>query len=178
MALRSSRTLPGQLYAPDRALGFDRQCALAAAVLRRELGFANDLSYDVRGQVRPWSYANVENQYLNVAEELRRAMSENPYLRVFVASGYYDLATPYFAMDYTINQMQLDPAVRPNISAGYYESGHMMYIHEPSLVKLKQDIAGFYRAALGAPAPVAGGTPDAARVGAAGGNPNRSGGGR
>ncbi|MEW5829627.1 MAG: peptidase S10, partial [Chloroflexota bacterium] len=89
-----------------------------------------------------------ENQYLNVAETLRRAMSINKYLKVFVANGYYDFATPYFATEYTFNHLGLDESLRGNVSMGYYEAGHMMYIHMPSLEALKTDLAEFIRSAM------------------------------
>jgi carboxypeptidase C (cathepsin A) len=116
---------------------------------RRDLKYENDLSYEIlTGRVMPWSYANVENEYLNVAETLKRAMTKNPFLKVWVANGYYDLATPYFATDYTVKHMGLDPAVRGNISLTYYEAGHMMYIHMDSLKKLKADYAAWMEATL------------------------------
>ncbi|WP_250632948.1 S10 family peptidase [Rhodoflexus caldus] len=112
--------------------------------VRRELKYENDLPYEIlTGRVQPWNYNNVQNQYLNVSETLRQAISKNPYLRVLVANGYYDLATPYFATDYTIHHMFLDPSLRNNIRMTYYESGHMMYIHQPSLVQLDKDISAF-----------------------------------
>jgi len=122
--------------------------ATANDYFRRELGLENDMEYFIRGQVSPWDYSNVENRYLNVAEDLRRAMSMNPYLQVMVQSGYYDLATPYFAMDYTVATMQLEPEVRENIRIEYYEAGHMMYIHEPDMVKMREDAARFYAEAV------------------------------
>ncbi len=64
-------------------------------------------------------------------------------MRVFVANGYYDLATPYFASEYTFNHLALDPALRSNIVMRYYEGGHMMYVHLPSLEKLKGDLVEF-----------------------------------
>ena len=63
-------------------------------------------------------------------------------------SGYYDLATPYFATDYTVDHMQLDPALRGNLVTEYYEAGHMMYIHEPSAEALAADLSSFYADAL------------------------------
>jgi len=117
--------------------------------VRRELKFECDLPYEIlTGRVSPWSYASYQNRYLNVAETLRKAMSVNPHLKVFVACGYYDLATPYFAAKYTIDHMELDPALRGNITVRCYEAGHMMYIHKPSLVALKQDLAAFVRSAV------------------------------
>ena len=89
-----------------------------------------------------------QNQFVNVAETLRHAMSANPYLKVFVGNGYYDLATPYFATRYTFDHLELDERLRSNITMAYYEAGHMMYIHLPSLVQLKADLAAFIAAAL------------------------------
>jgi carboxypeptidase C (cathepsin A) len=65
-----------------------------------------------------------------------------------VASGYYDLATPYFAAEYTLNHMGLDPALRGNIKSTFYEAGHMMYIEKRSLAKLKEDVAAFIQTAV------------------------------
>jgi carboxypeptidase C (cathepsin A) len=121
---------------------------------RRELKYESDLPYEIlTGRVQPWSYANVENEYLNVAETLKRAMTKNVFLKVWVANGYYDLATPYFATDYTVKHMGLDPAVRGNITLTYYEAGHMMYIHGDSLKKLKSDYATWVEATLKAARP-------------------------
>jgi carboxypeptidase C (cathepsin A) len=117
--------------------------------VRGELNFETDIPYEIlNGKVWPWSYAEFENQYLNVAETLRRAMSINKYLKVFVANGYCDFATPYFATEYTFNHLGLDESLRGNISMGYYEAGHMMYIHMPSLEALKADLAEFIRSAM------------------------------
>jgi carboxypeptidase C (cathepsin A) len=65
-----------------------------------------------------------------------------------VANGYYDLATPYFATRYTFNHLELDPSLQDNISMTYYEAGHMMYVHAPSLVQLNQDLAAFIQSAI------------------------------
>jgi carboxypeptidase C (cathepsin A) len=70
-------------------------------------------------------------------------MSRNPYMKVLVASGYYDLATPFYATEYTLSHLGLDPSLRGNIRVAEYESGHMMYIHKPSLEKLKKDVDSF-----------------------------------
>jgi len=72
-------------------------------------------------------------------------MTFNKYLKVFVANGYYDLGTPYFATEYTFNHLNLDPSLRGNISMGYYEAGHMMYIHLPSLKAMKKDLTKFIK---------------------------------
>jgi len=112
--------------------------------VRTELNFESDLPYEVLTQrVHPWSYESYQNQYINVAETLRKAMSINPHLKVLVANGFYDLATPYLATVYTFNHMDLDESLRSNYTMTFYEAGHMMYIHMPSLAKLKADLAEF-----------------------------------
>jgi carboxypeptidase C (cathepsin A) len=117
--------------------------------VRRELGFESDLPYEIlTGRVLPWNYDKYQNQYVNVAEMLRSAMTKNPSMKVFVANGYYDLATPYFATRYTFNHLGLEEELQRNISMSYYESGHMMYIHQPSLVKLKSDLAQFVQSTI------------------------------
>ncbi len=75
-------------------------------------------------------------------------MTRNPYLKVIVANGYFDLGTPYFASEYVVSHLGLDEKTRKNLTMTYYEAGHMMYIHLPSLAKLKQDLAGFVRSAI------------------------------
>ena len=117
--------------------------------LRQDLKYENDLPYLIlTGRVQPWNYNNVQNQFLNVSETLRQAMSKNPYLKVWVAAGYYDLATPYYAAEYTFNHMMLRPEQKKNVNFTFFEAGHMMYIHKTSLIKLKQDADKFYESAL------------------------------
>ncbi|MBE2194349.1 MAG: peptidase S10, partial [Anaerolinea sp.] len=69
----------------------------------------------------------------------------NPHMKVFAALGYYDLATPYFAAEYTFKHMGIDPTVRENLQTAYYEAGHMMYIDVNSLKKMQADAAKFVR---------------------------------
>lgn len=116
--------------------------------VRTQLGFHSDLPYEILTErVWPWSFNDHQNRYVDVAETLRRAMHRNPALRVHVASGYYDLATPYFATRYTLSHLGLDPVLRGQISESFYPAGHMMYIHEPSLAALKAVLAEFVTAA-------------------------------
>jgi len=117
--------------------------------VRRELKFESDLPYEVlTGKVQPWDFNDARNHYLDVAETLRRSMTHNPYLKVFVANGYYDMATPYLATRYTFDHMGLPPNLQTNVSMGYYEAGHMMYVNQPSLAALKHDLAAFIRSAV------------------------------
>ncbi len=125
--------------------------------IRTELKYENDLPYELlTGRVRPWNYGNAQNRYVNVAETLRDAMSQNQALKVFVGAGYYDFATPFFAAEYTMDHLGLDAALRKNVTLQHYDAGHMMYIHKPSLVKLTSDVAAFYQSATPAEPPPAG----------------------
>jgi len=117
--------------------------------LHRTLKVKNDLPYEIlTGRVRPWNYSNVQNQFLNTAETLRSAMTKNPYLKVHVCNGYYDMATPYFATDYTFAHMMLDPALKKNITMSFYETGHMIYVDKPALISMTRYVADFYKTAL------------------------------
>jgi len=117
--------------------------------LRETLGLKNDLTYEIlTSRVQPWNYSNVQNRYLNVGETLRQAMHKNPFLKVHIYNGYYDLATPYFATDYTVNHLMVDSELRKNITQSFYESGHMMYIHLPSMKKMKEETIKFINSAL------------------------------
>jgi carboxypeptidase C (cathepsin A) len=115
--------------------------------VRGTLKYESDVPYEIlTGKVRPWNQGpEFEARYLNVAPVLRSALTKNPHLRVFLASGYYDLATPYFAADYTMNHLHLDAERRKRITTAYYEAGHMMYVHRPSHEKLKKDLTEFYK---------------------------------
>jgi carboxypeptidase C (cathepsin A) len=117
--------------------------------VRRDLKFESDLPYEVlTGKVQPWDFNDAKNRYLDVADTLRQAMTHNPYLKVFVANGYYDMATPYLATRYTFDHMSLAPALQTNVSMSYYDAGHMMYVNQPSLAALKKDLAAFIHSAL------------------------------
>ena len=119
------------------------------AYLHDELNYRNDLPYEIlTGRVQPWDYSNVQNEFLNVAETLREAMNKNPFLKVHVFNGYYDLATPYFATEYTFSHMHLRDSLSNNVSMSYYPAGHMMYIHQPSLVKMKQEVDAFIQSSV------------------------------
>ena len=118
--------------------------------IRRDLGFDSDLLYDVISEkVRPWKWGEQgEGKYPEVISALRGAMNRNRRLRVLVASGYYDLATPFCAAEWTFDHMQLDREVRANVSFKRYEAGHMMYVHEPSIRELRKDLGEFVEGAL------------------------------
>jgi carboxypeptidase C (cathepsin A) len=125
--------------------------ALGAAFndnVRRELEFESDIPYELATDVEPWNFGDAVNGFPNTAEDLRKAMTRNPYLKIWVTCSYFDLATPFFGAENVIASMNLEPAIRPNLRFTYYESGHMLYIHKPSRVKFKADFEAFLNDAL------------------------------
>ena len=115
---------------------------------RRELNYRNeDTYYILGGGIGPWNYP--QNQYATVVPHLERAFAINPYMKLFVAEGYYDGATPYYASQYTLAHLSIDPTVaKNNIQVERYPAGHMMYIDEPSAKKLRSDLTRFYDFAI------------------------------
>lgn len=123
--------------------------------LRRGLGFESDDHYNVLGESKvtgklweKWDWGSAREGFPDVAPSLREAFSKNEHMRVMIASGYYDLATPYYATEYTLNHMGLS-RWRKQVDVFYYESGHMMYIHLGELKKLKSDLVAWLGASGG-----------------------------
>lgn len=120
--------------------------------LRRELGYETDDKYEIISFKvnESWKF-DVDKRFgfPNTAETLRLAMLQNPHLRVFFANGYYDMATPFFASEHTARHLGAEPHLQANITEAWYEGGHMMYLHPPSLAKLREDLVAFYDDALG-----------------------------
>jgi carboxypeptidase C (cathepsin A) len=117
--------------------------------VRTELGYKADLPYYVLGGgVQGWEWGSAAAGFPDVSPSLRSAFVKNPYMHLFVASGHFDLATPFFATEYTLDHLGLEPDLRARISTGEYDAGHMMYINNPSLAKLHHDVAGFLEGAL------------------------------
>ncbi len=116
---------------------------------RRALGYKSDLPYYILGGgIGQWDWGPAGNLGADTSDALHDAFARNPSMRLFVASGYYDLATPYFATDFTLTHMGLEPTQRARITSKRYEAGHMMYIHEGELARLKADVAEFFKRAL------------------------------
>jgi carboxypeptidase C (cathepsin A) len=116
--------------------------------VRRELQFDSDIPYELSTDVGPWNFGDAADGFPNTAEALRRAMTRNPYLKLWVTCSYFDLATPFFGAENVIASMNLEPAIRANLRFTYYESGHMLYIHKPSRVKFKADFEAFLKDAI------------------------------
>ena len=126
--------------------------AFTAAFLdyyHNELEFGRNLEYKVSGGLwRHWDWSHSEPgrgtlPWPNTGTDLTWAMGRNPGMKVLIQQGYYDLATPTHAIEYNVSQWDLPEEQRDNISFTYYEAGHMMYLHPPSLVKYKEDLARF-----------------------------------
>ncbi len=96
-----------------------------------------------------WDFKHGPNvQTLDVAADLAQAMTYNPYLKVFSANGYFDFATPFFATVYALNHLYLAPALQRNITYGFYQSGHMVYLQPDSLARFHDDLERWYAGAL------------------------------
>ncbi|MBA2369807.1 MAG: peptidase S10 [Candidatus Protochlamydia sp.] len=111
--------------------------------VKNDLKWETDNRYQILNNVQPWDYGS-GNQCFNVADTLRSVMAKNFNLRVFVANGYFDLATPFFGTEYTFNHLGMDRALLNHVTMKYYEAGHMMYIYLPALKQLKVDLSHFY----------------------------------
>jgi carboxypeptidase C (cathepsin A) len=166
--LRGGRRTVGRLDARFEGIDHDAagefpeydaaNSAFASAFTSAFNAYARDtLGYDTDEIYKPSNYDEVGKDWddrhridgnrspmPDVAEDLRAVMTINPRLRIFSANGYFDFATPFFETEYTISHMGLDPSLEKNISFGYYPSGHMIYLHEPALEKMKADLAKFY----------------------------------
>lgn len=127
-----------------------------------ELNYKKEIPYAVYGNVYPWNYSMRPSfmgislpgggggeDSVNVATTLRDSMADNPDLKVFCCNGYFDGATPFLGTEYTFAHIGMNGEFKDRVKMGYYEAGHMMYIHKPSLKKLKADLAAFYASACG-----------------------------
>ena len=144
-------------YVRDRLLGRMEQDpsyeAVASAFastfnnyIRMELKYETDSPYEVLTSVQPWNW-DTSNSYVDVGETLADAMTRNPFLKIHVSSGYYDLATPLLATRYTFNHLGVDQALLGNLTLDSYTAGHMMYLNLADLKKSKTDLARFIRSA-------------------------------
>lgn len=113
--------------------------------VKNTLKWESDLHYLTRGNVRPWTYD--QNQYMDMTEALRSTMAKNPFLKVFVICGYYDMATTVGAIEFSMTHLAYDKQITDRVSFGYYEGGHMMYIRPSAHAALKKDVAAFIQSA-------------------------------
>lgn len=121
--------------------------------LRGTLGYDPPERYEVISlavnETWDWVKKSIDG-FPSTADDLRKTLIQNPHLKVLVANGYYDLATPFFAAEYVIDHLAVGAALQENIELTWYESGHMMYLHTESRAQLRADLVAFYRKTLGA----------------------------
>jgi carboxypeptidase C (cathepsin A) len=124
---------------------------------RSDLGVETDREYVVSGGLwKDWDWQHEQPDlggfklpFPNTLVDLALAMKQNPGMQVLVQQGYFDLATPHLATKYYIDQLEIPAHLRGNVRLELYEAGHMMYIHEPSMARFKEDLAGFVRGSNG-----------------------------
>ena len=144
-----SRAREGRFYDPSLAAIRPPFTATFNNYVRTDLGFKSDLEYYVLGGgIGEWDWGSAGEGFPDTSEALRLAFVKNPYMKLFVANGYYDLATPFFATQYTLDHMNLTLQQHQKITLGYYDAGHMMYIKSDSLARLKKDVSAFLAASL------------------------------
>ena len=139
--------LDQRFYDPTSAAILPPYTAVFNNYVRTELGYKVDLPYKVFAWDEPafqkWDWGEADKGFPNTAPGLRAALVENSYLKVLVMEGYYDLATPYFAANYSIDHLNLGPDYRQHVSFTTYEAGHMVYIDGASHTKMKKDLVEF-----------------------------------
>ncbi len=119
-----------------------------------ELGVSKDLMYTTTAGRRDgfkWDWKHQGNMNwggamqgaINTAPDMARALSRDPNMKVLILNGLFDIATVFYGVEHTINHMGLEPEIKKNIIMEYYEAGHMMYTHQPSIVKFRNDVVKF-----------------------------------
>ncbi len=120
--------------------------------VRNDLGYKTDMPYRVfafdDSAFQKWEWGNAVEGFPSTAGGLRSAMIKNPYLKILVMEGHYDLATPFAAADWTMDHLNLDAKYRQSVSYATYEAGHMVYIDRAEHTKMKKDLVDFMEKCL------------------------------
>ncbi|HKK47300.1 MAG TPA: hypothetical protein VJ964_17360 [Balneolaceae bacterium] len=142
----------GALYDPQSTAISPAFTTMFFKYYHEELNFAKDKTYHVSAYNLPkfnWDWKRTGGHFFptspTTAPDLGEAMTKNPNLKVLVLCGYFDLATPFMGAEYTMKHLDIPKELQGNISMKYYHSGHMIYIHKPSLEKMHNDVEQFIR---------------------------------
>jgi carboxypeptidase C (cathepsin A) len=140
-AIDSSSEYPS--YDPSYSVIYQPIATAMLDYLSTGLGWKDERVYEIlTGKVHPWNWDS-KNGYVNLSKSLANALKHNPKLRVLVQCGHTDLATPAAGILYSIDHLLLPPAQRANISTAWYEAGHMFYLNQPDLEKMRKDLVNF-----------------------------------
>jgi len=141
-----------RMYDPTSAAILPPYTSAFNNYLRTELNYKSDMPYRVFAyddvSFRTWEWGNAVEGFPSTAGGLRSAMIKNPYLKILVMEGYYDLATPFAAANWTMDHLNLDAKYRQNVSYATYNSGHMVYIDRAEHNKMKKDLVEFMEKCL------------------------------
>jgi carboxypeptidase C (cathepsin A) len=150
-AFNESATQQSPEFDPSEAAIRPPYTSVFGDYVKQELGFESDSVYYVLGGgIGRWDFdTGGRAGFADTSQALRRAFAKNPFLQVYIAEGIYDAATPYFAVEYTFNHMGLTSEAHKNVTRGHFNAGHMVYIDNDSMVKLKQDVDGLFERTLG-----------------------------
>jgi carboxypeptidase C (cathepsin A) len=115
--------------------------------VQNELHFRTDMTYRFLSDhiTESWKWSEGQQGYVDVAGSLTKAISSNRHLKVFVASGYFDLTTPWLSQEYTFTHLGLNPDLQDNITHRFYESGHQIYTSTEALEKFTRDVSSFFQ---------------------------------
>lgn len=112
--------------------------------LANGLGWMDERPYEIIAHVGPWNWGR-KNSFVNTSPRLASAMRDNPHLRVLVQCGHTDLATPAGGVLHSVAHMKVPAPLRTNIKIAWYEAGHMFYLNESDLRKMRKDLVEFIR---------------------------------
>ncbi len=132
-------------YDPSFAVAKGAFSTAMLGYLADDLGWLEERPYEILANVGPWNWGR-KNSIVNTSPRLASAMRDNPHLRVLVQCGHTDLATPPGGILHSLAHMQVSERQRKNITVKWYDAGHMFYLNQPDLEKMRKDLVEFIKA--------------------------------